>query len=87
MLKVEGDVAEFFLDVTNDFTLGGGCERVATLGQDFHEVVGQITTSEVETEDGVGKGVSLKTVMNTNFYDEFFFKNRFKKAIEFNFKS
>lgn len=72
LLKVESDVAEFFLDVTNDFTLGGGCERVTTLGQDFHEVVGQITTSEVETEDGVGKGVSLK---NSNEYKFLWWKN------------
>ena len=59
LFEVEGDVAELLLDVTDDLTLGGGGERVATLGEDLHEVIGQITSGQVETEDGVGEGVSL----------------------------
>jgi hypothetical protein len=59
LLEVEGDVAELLLDVTNDFTLGGGGEGVATLSQDLHEVVGEIATSHVDTGDGVGKGETL----------------------------
>merc|ERR1719376_1873749 len=58
-LKVKSDVAEFFLDVTDDFTLCGGGEGVATLSHDLHEVGGQIATSQVQTEDGVGKGVTF----------------------------
>ena len=59
LLEVESDVAELLLDVTNDFTLGGGGEAVSTLGQDLHEVVSQIATSQVQTEDGVGESVTL----------------------------
>ena len=59
LFEVEGDIAELLLDVTDDLTLGGGGERVATLGEDLHEVIGQITSGQVETEDGVGEGVSL----------------------------
>ena len=59
LLEVKGNEGELLLDVTNDFTLGGGGEAVATLGQDLHEVVSQIATGQVETDDGVGKGVSL----------------------------
>lgn len=40
LLEVERDVAELLLDVTNDFTFGGGGEGVATLGENLHEVVG-----------------------------------------------
>ena len=58
-LEIEGNVAELLLDVTDDFTLSGGGEGVATLGEDLHEVVGQVTASQVKTEDGVGKGISL----------------------------
>ena len=59
LLEVEGNIAELLLDVTDDFTLSSGGERVTTLGEDLHEVVGQVTASQVETEDGVGKGISL----------------------------
>ena len=57
--KVDGDEAERFFDVTHDFSLGCGGEGVSTLGEDFHEVVGQVPAGEVETDDGVGEGVSL----------------------------
>ena len=59
LLEVKGNIAEFLLDVTDDFTLGGGGEGVATLGEDLHEIVGQVAASQVKTEDGVGKGISL----------------------------
>merc|ERR1712053_13618 len=54
-----GDVGELLLDVTDDFTLGGGGERVTTLGEDLHHVVGQITAGKIQTEDGVGKGITF----------------------------
>ncbi len=41
----------------NQFT--GGGERVAALGEDLHQVVGKVTAGQVETEDGVGKGVAF----------------------------
>lgn len=36
----------------------GGCEGVTTLGEDLHEVVSQVPTSQVQTEDGVGQSVT-----------------------------
>uniref|UniRef100_A0AAG5DIC6 Uncharacterized protein n=1 Tax=Anopheles atroparvus TaxID=41427 RepID=A0AAG5DIC6_ANOAO len=59
LLEVQGDVAQLLLDVTDDFTLGRGGERVATLGQDLHQVVGQIATSQVQTEDGMGQSITF----------------------------
>ena len=59
LLKVQGDVAQLLLDVTDDFTLSGGGEGVATLSQDLHQVVSQVTTTKVLTKDGVGKGTTL----------------------------
>jgi hypothetical protein len=55
LFEVEGDVAKLLLDVTDDFTLGGGGERVATLSQALDQVVGQVATSKIETQDGVGE--------------------------------
>lgn len=59
LLEVEGDVAELLLDVTDDFSLSSGGEGVAALSQDLHEVVGQVTTSHIDTGNGVGKSETL----------------------------
>lgn len=59
LLEVEGDVAELLLDVTDDFSLGGGGESVTALSKDLHEVVGKITASHVDTGNGVGKSETL----------------------------
>merc|ERR1711931_106117 len=59
LLKVQGDVTQLLLDVPDDLPLGGSGERVAPLGQDLHQVVGQISASQVQTKDGVGQGVAL----------------------------
>jgi len=59
LLEVESNVAELLLDVADDFALGSGSERVAALSQDLHEVVSQITASEIQTHDGVGESVAL----------------------------
>jgi hypothetical protein len=59
LLEVEGDVAELLLDVTDDFTLGGSREDVTTLSEDLHEVISQITTSHVDTRDGVRQSETL----------------------------
>merc|ERR1739844_2628 len=55
LFEVKGNIAEFLLDVTDNFTLGSGGERLAPLGEDLHEVVGELTASQVQTKDGMGK--------------------------------
>merc|ERR550519_2325916 len=59
LLEVEGDVAELLLDVTHYLALGGGGEGVAALGEDLHEVICEVSAGEIETEDGVGEGVTF----------------------------
>merc|ERR1712073_122899 len=59
LLEIKSDIAELILDVTNDLTLGSGGERVATLGEDLHEVVGEFTASQVETDNGVGESITF----------------------------
>merc|ERR1712095_169470 len=59
LLEVKGNIAELLLDVTDNFPLSGGGERVTTLSQDLHEVVGELTASQVQTEDGMGKSITL----------------------------
>merc|ERR1719474_208414 len=59
LLEVKGDIAQLLLDVPDDLTLSSGGERVPTLSEDLHQVVGQLTASQVEPEDGVGKGITF----------------------------
>merc|ERR1712174_61604 len=54
-----GNIAELLLDVTDNLTLSGGGERVASLGEDLHQVVGELTSSEVKTDDGVWESITL----------------------------
>merc|ERR1712102_205212 len=51
LFEVKGNIAELLLDVTDDLTLSGGGERVATLGEDLHEIVGELTSGKVKTDD------------------------------------
>merc|ERR1719187_1716335 len=59
LLEVESDVAKLLLDIADNLALGGGDHGVASLGHDLHEVVGQVASGQVETQDGVGEGVTL----------------------------
>jgi len=59
LLKVKGNIGEFLLDVSDNFSLSGGGERVTSLSEDLHEVVSQVSSSKIESEDGVGKGISF----------------------------
>merc|ERR1712012_1164399 len=47
------------LDVTGNLTLSGGGERLASLGEDLHQVVGELTSSQVKTDNGVGESITL----------------------------
>merc|ERR1711920_802059 len=59
LLKVKGNIAELLLDVTDNLSLSSGGERVAPLGEDLHEVVGELTASQVQTEDGMGESITF----------------------------
>merc|ERR1712026_528497 len=59
LLKVKGNIAELLLDVTDNLPLSSGGERVAPLCEDLHEVVGELTASQVQTEDGVGESITF----------------------------
>merc|ERR1719411_1301232 len=59
LLEVKSNIAELLLDVTDNLTLSSGGERVTPLGEDLHEVVGQLTASQVKTKDGVGESITF----------------------------
>merc|ERR1711863_143605 len=59
LLEVKGNIAELLLDVTDNLTLSSGGERVTALSKDLHEVVGELTSSQVQTEDGMGESITL----------------------------
>merc|ERR1712129_508419 len=59
LLEVKGNIAKLLLDVTDNLALSSGGERVATLSEDLHEVVGQLTSSKVKTDNGMGKSITF----------------------------
>merc|ERR1719500_844818 len=59
LFEVQGDIAELLLDVTDNLPLSGGSEGVATLSEDLHQVVGELTASQIQTDDGMGKSITF----------------------------
>merc|ERR1712025_1152161 len=59
LLEVKGNIAELLLDVTDNLALSSGGEGVATLGEDLHQVVGELASSKVKTDNGMGKGITF----------------------------
>lgn len=59
LFKVQRHVTELLLDVAHDLPLGGGGEAVPPLGEDLHQVVGEVAAGQVQTEYGVRQGVTL----------------------------
>merc|ERR1711983_150638 len=59
LFEVKSNIAELFLDVTDNFTLSGGGGRVASLGEDLHQVVGELTSSKIKADNGVGESITL----------------------------
>jgi len=59
LLEVQSHIAELLLDVTDNFSLSSGGERVAALSEDLHEVVSEVSAGQVQTEDGMRKGITF----------------------------
>lgn len=53
LLEVKSDVAQFLLDISDDFTFGRGGEWITTFHKNLDEVIREISSSQVETENGV----------------------------------
>merc|ERR1719430_1132613 len=59
LLEVQSDIAELLLDIPDNLPLSSGGEGVSTLSQDLHQVVGQLTTSQVQADDGMGESITF----------------------------
>merc|ERR1719193_510761 len=59
LFKVKSNIAQLLLDVTHNLSLSSGGERVTSLSEDLHQVVGEFTSSQVKTEDGVGESITF----------------------------
>merc|ERR1712088_943736 len=59
LFEVKSNIAELFLDVTDNLPLSGGGERVASLGENLHEVVCEFTSGQVNSQDSVRQSVTL----------------------------
>jgi len=59
LVEVQSNIGQLLLDITDNFTLSSGGEGVAALGQDLHQVVSQVTTGQIQTDDGVWQGITF----------------------------
>lgn len=59
-IEVNGDIGELFLDVSGNFSFGGGGEIVAYFRAEFDHLVGETTSGEVHSHDTVGHGVPFE---------------------------
>merc|ERR1719330_225926 len=59
LFKVQSNIAELLLNISDNFAFSSGGERVASLSEDLHKVVGQVTASQVQPEDGMGQGITF----------------------------
>merc|ERR1719516_738331 len=49
LLEVKGNIAELLFNVPDNLPLSSGGEGIATLSEDLHEVVGELTSSQIQT--------------------------------------
>merc|ERR1719418_194486 len=59
LLEVKGNIAELLLDVTDNLALSSGGEGVSTLSENLHQVVGELTSSKIKTDNSMGKGITF----------------------------
>ena len=59
LFEIEGDVTKLLLDISDNFTLGGSVEGVTALPQILDQVLGEITSGKIETEDGMRESETL----------------------------
>merc|ERR1719502_2560336 len=59
LLIIESDVAKLLLGVPDNLPLCAGGEAVASLRQDFLQVVGDVPARQVDPHDGMGEGEAL----------------------------
>ena len=50
LLKVKSNIAQLLLDVPDNFPLSSGGEAVASLSEDLHKVISEVTASQVQPE-------------------------------------
>ena len=49
-----------YLDVTDNLSLSRGDERVTSLSEDLHEVISEVTSSKIESHDGMRKSITWR---------------------------
>lgn len=57
---VKCNVGELLFYVAYNFSLGRGCECVASLGQYLHQIISEIAARQIQSHDGVGESISCR---------------------------
>merc|ERR1719187_2198158 len=59
LFKVKSNIAKLLLDVTDNLTLSSSGKGIATFSKDFHQVVGELTSSKIKTDNGMGESITF----------------------------
>ncbi|KAH3665288.1 hypothetical protein OGATHE_004103 [Ogataea polymorpha] len=68
LVKVKSHVTELLFDVSDNFSFGSGGERVTSLRKNLHQVVSQVSTGQVDSQNGVWEretSIDWNNVRNT----------------------
>mmetsp|Transcript_2376 Transcript_2376/g.2943 ORF Transcript_2376/g.2943 Transcript_2376/m.2943 type:complete len:289 (-) Transcript_2376:36-902(-) len=58
-VKVQGDVAKFLLNISDNFSFSRGGEGVAALSQNLHHVLCEVAASQIQSENGMRQSITL----------------------------
>ena len=58
-VKVKSYIAEFFLDVPDNFSFGRGSESVSLFSEESHHVIGKVSTGKIISLDSMWERVTL----------------------------
>merc|ERR1712215_244611 len=59
LFKVKSNIAKLLLDITDNLTLSSSGKGIATFSKDFHQVVGELTSSKIKTDNGMGESITF----------------------------
>jgi len=59
LVEVQGNEAKLLLDISNNFSFSGGGEGVSSLGEDLLQVLSQVSSGKIQSENGMRQAVTF----------------------------
>merc|ERR1719158_1487571 len=59
LFEVHGNEAKLFLDITDDFSFGGGGEGVSSFRKDLLKIFSQVSSCKIQSKDGMRQAITF----------------------------